>query len=82
MVDSINPAGSGQPIQNTRKAQETQKAFEKEESRSGPVDEVKISEEALNLSQAEAAAKDVSVALTRDPGATLSADQERLSTLA
>ncbi|MCL4677236.1 MAG: hypothetical protein KJ017_01430 [Alphaproteobacteria bacterium] len=82
MVDSINPAGSGQPIQNTRKTQETQKASEKQETRSGPVDEVKISEEALNLSQAEAAAKDVGTFLANNSGATLSADQQRLSTLA
>ncbi len=82
MVDSINPAGSGQPIQNTRKTQEAQKASEKQETRSGPVDEVKISEEALNLSQAEAAAKDVGTVLANNSGATLSADQQRLSTLA
>lgn len=82
MVDSINPAGQGQTIQNARKAQEPQKASEREEGRSGPVDEVRISEEALSLSQAEDAARKVSSALAQNSGVTLSADQKQLSVLA
>lgn len=82
MVDSINPAGQSQVVQNTRKTQDAQKTSENEQTGNAPVDEVRISEEALSLSQAEEAARSVGSALEKSPSATLSADQQRLSTLA
>lgn len=84
MVDSINQAGASQPVQGSRKTQEQQaKPESKAEARnnSAPVDQVTLSEEALSLTQAEEAAQKVSKALTQDPKASLSVDQQRLSTL-
>lgn len=81
MVDSINPSGqvSGiQPVKNNSpKNQETKE----NEKSSAPVDEVNISKEALDLAQAEKAAKEVAATLSSDENYSLSNDQERLSTL-
>ncbi|MBK9587017.1 MAG: hypothetical protein KA099_02390 [Alphaproteobacteria bacterium] len=82
MVDSVNPSGSVQPLQSVKKTQETQKPEKAETKAGAPVDEVKISQEALSLSQAEDAARQVAATLSQKPETTLSTDQQRLSTLA
>ena len=83
MVDSINPVG---PLQNTQSvksnAQKNKDSAEATQSSSSPVDEVEISQEALNIAQAEQAASSISSALQENPNETLSADADRLNALA
>lgn len=81
MVDSINPSGSVQPLVSAKKAQESPKADKAETQSASPADEVRLSKEALSLTQAEDTARQVSAALSQQPETTLSADQQRLSTL-
>lgn len=80
MVDPVNPSASVQPLPSARKTQETQKQ-DKSDLSLGAVDEVSLSQEALSLSQAEETARQVSASIAQKPDATLSADQQRLSTL-
>ena len=82
MVDSINPAGSVQPLPSSRKTQDTEKQDRTDKASGSAVDEVTLSQEALSLSQAEETARQVSATLAQKPEVTLSADQQRLSTLA
>ncbi len=81
MVDSINPSGPAQAVPAAQKKPETQKQDKTEKSSSPAIDEVTLSQEALSLSQAEETARQVSSALAQRTEATLSADQQRLSTL-
>ena len=83
MVDSINPVG---PLQNTQSvksnAQKNKDSAEATQSSSSHVDEVEISQEALNIAQAEQAASSISSALQENLNETLSADADRLNALA
>lgn len=83
MVDSIGPTGNTQnlnQIDATKRAREskTEEARESREAR----DTVEISEEAINLAQAEQVAKEAAQALAENEGITLSSDQNRLNELA
>lgn len=81
MVDSINPVGQAQSIQSVENSSSKQDEVKKVES-SAPVDDVQISEEAINLAQAEQAARDVAASLSNNQDVTLSNDNGRLNTLA
>ena len=83
MVDSINPVGQLQNTQSVRSnAQKNKDSAEATQSSSSPVDEVEISQEALNIAQAEQAASSISSALQENLNETLSADADRLNALA
>ena len=82
MVDSINPSGQVQGIQSAKSSSsKDQDVKDSEKKQPAPVDDVQISKEAIDLVEAEKAAKDIASSLSSDANATLSADQERLSTL-
>lgn len=82
MVDSINSSGQVQGIQSAKSSSpKDQDVKDSEKKQPAPVDDVQISKEAIDLAEAEKAAKDVASSLSSDANATLSADQERLSTL-
>jgi len=79
MVDSINPLGQAQSILSTVKSSNVKVKDQPETTLI--VDDLVISEEALNLSQAEIAAKKVSQELSRDREFVLSSDIDRLKQL-
>ena len=82
MVDSINPTGPVQGVNNIKKSNETLKQVRADGAASSdPVDDVSISDEALSLVQAEQAANQVREALANDTEQVLSADIERLNAL-
>lgn len=74
MVDQINGLGQVQGITSTNKNQNTQGKRSEETERSQPRDEVSISEEALNLSQAKKTAADARAQIFRDDSVTLGLD--------
>lgn len=81
MVDPVNSSGQAQSILSAIKPQKTSETKEEKQAVSQNSDEVVISEEALNLRQAEETAKKVNSYIASQPNATLSSDTRRLSTL-
>jgi hypothetical protein len=81
MVDSVNSSGHIQSLQSIKSSSQKNQDNKQAEKSSAPVDDVQISEEALNIAQAENAAKEASSALTNDQSIALSSDQERLNAL-
>ena len=82
MVDSVNSSGHIQSLQSIKtSSQKNQDSSKQAEKSNVPVDDVQISEEALNIAQAEKAAKEASSFISNDQSVTLSSDQERLNAL-
>ena len=82
MVDSINSSGAATNVLSVGKSQK----FEDQSKSSAPkldsvVDEVKISAEALSLTEAQTAANEAYKTLEARPDVTLSSNTERLNTL-
>jgi len=77
MVDSLSNLGSTQAIEAVRRAQNEVRGRENGSDRpesSKPTDTVEISQEALNLSQAEETARNVRAELEANPDVTLGLD--------
>lgn len=75
MVDSTSGIGQIQNVSSTNRTQQNTQNRRSEESedtqRAAPTDEVEISEDAINLAQAEQAASDVRSTLEQDETQTL-----------
>lgn len=86
MVDPTTGIGSIQNIQSGSRTTNNNERENVEQAREGelPRDEVSISEEAINLQQAEQAATEAREGLSRDEELTLAAEEgrERLEELA
>ncbi len=79
MVDKINPLGQ---VQNVAQVRKVEKQHEEADTKNTViVDKVAISEEALSLTKAESAARQVSERLSSDNEAVLSGDKSRLNAL-
>tara|TARA_R110002072_G_scaffold242092_1_gene400882 strand:- start:855 stop:1106 length:252 start_codon:yes stop_codon:yes gene_type:complete len=82
MVDLINPIGQAQQTQSVKNTVSKQnEAKDTQKSPSSPVDQIALSEEALNLAQAEKSARDIASQLGGDNSISLSTDIERLNAL-
>ncbi len=82
MVDSVNSVGQAQSLQSVSKPSASKQGDVKKADTRAPLDKVQISSEALDLAQAEQAAKDVAATLSYRAEATLSDDNARLNALA
>jgi hypothetical protein len=75
MVDSITSSGLSQGLEAVRRAQQAVKQREQGNAEvSSFKDSVRISDEALSLSEAEGQARDVRVALEANPRVSLGLD--------
>lgn len=72
MVDSINGAGGVPPVNNSNRAQSRNDVSSGQSA--SPVDEVSISAEAIDLAQAEQAARDARSILEQRIDAALTGD--------
>ncbi len=82
MVDPVNPSGPIQGIAPANKSQKAESQSESKEARAEAVDEVRISQEALSLAQAEETAQKASKQLADDQTSTLSNNLENIKKLA
>ena len=74
MVDSINGIGQSQNVTQTNKSQEQRAERAEERVRAREADQVEISQEAIDLAEAEQAAREARDVLARDESQTLGLD--------
>lgn len=82
MVDSLKPTGYVQNITSIQKTPKSADQNAKKAESGSPVDQVSLSEEALNMVEAEGVALRTGNILSTDESQTLSADSNRLNALA
>ncbi len=79
MVDKINPLGQAQNLPQFSKVQKP--LSEGEVEKAAAIDEVILSEEAINLTQIEDMARHAGSQLAKDEQAALSSNEQRLNAL-
>ena len=80
MINKINPLGQVQDVEQVRKVQKQHEEADTKNT-AAIIDEVVLSEEAISMSEAESAARQISQQLSDNQDVALSGNETRLSEL-